>query len=73
MNKIILHIDGMMCGSCEAHVNKIIRNKYPNVKKVKSSARKKQTIILSEFDIDLNELKEAIEKTGYIVIDSTKV
>ncbi len=69
MNKYVLSIDGMMCGSCEAHVNNIVRKKYPNVKKVKSSARKNQTIVISNFDIDLIELKETIEKTGYLVKD----
>lgn len=66
--KYVLSIDGMMCGSCEAHVNNLIRKKYPFVKKVKSSARKNRTIILSKEAIDLEELKSYINDTGYIVI-----
>ena len=36
MTQITLHIDGMMCGMCEAHVNDAVRKAIP-VKKVKSS------------------------------------
>ncbi len=67
--KYILSIDGMMCGMCEAHVNNLIYKNYPKVKKVKSSARKNQTIILTETPLDLDELREEIGKTGYIVKD----
>ena len=71
-NKYVLTIDGMMCGACEAHVNNLVRKAYPNVKKVKSSARKNRTIVISEFEIDPQELTEAINKTGYIVKDIVK-
>ena len=33
MYKYLLHIDGMMCGMCEAHVNDLIR-KHLKVKKL---------------------------------------
>lgn len=65
--KYVLTIDGMRCGSCEAHVNNLIRKKYSFIKKVKSSARKNRTIILSKDPIDMNELKTYIDETGYIV------
>lgn len=64
MNKIILNIDGMMCGMCESHVNDAIRNNF-EVKKVTSSAKDKQTIIISENEIDENKLKDVISETGY--------
>ncbi len=63
-----LAIDGMMCGMCEAHVNDLIRRKFPFVKKVKSSVRKNRTVIKTETPIDLDELKAALNATGYIVI-----
>ena len=63
----VLTIDGMMCGMCEAHVNNIVYKSFPNVKKVKSSARKNRTIIRSNEKLDLDALKEVIGKTGYIV------
>ncbi len=64
MVKIILGIDGMMCGMCESHVNQAIRAAFP-VKNVTSSRGAKQTVILSETDIPDDELKAVIAKTGY--------
>ena len=46
MVKIILKIDGMKCGMCEVHVDNHIR-KYFDVKKVKSSHQKGETIIIA--------------------------
>lgn len=62
-----LTIDGMMCGMCEAHVNNIVYKNFPQVKKVKSRARKNQTKIISLVPLDLDELKNKIDETGYIV------
>jgi len=62
-----LSIDGMMCGMCEAHVNNIILKNFPQVKKVKSSARKNLTKVISIVPLDLNELKKKVDETGYIL------
>ena len=51
MTKTVLHIEGMMCGMCEAHVNDAIRKNF-EVKKVTSSHTKKETEILSEAPLD---------------------
>ena len=51
MYEIILKVDGMKCGMCEAHVNDAVRDNF-NVKKVKSSHSKGQTVILTEEDMD---------------------
>lgn len=67
MNKIIIGIDGMACGSCEAHVNDIIRRHF-EIKKVTSSHIKNETIIICEKNIEESELKAVIELTGYRVI-----
>ena len=56
----------MMCGMCEAHVNDAIRKAFP-VKKVSSSRSKKQTVILSETELDTATLMNAIRSTGYEV------
>ena len=69
--KYRLSVDGMMCGMCEAHVNNIVRKHYPNIKKVKSSARKNETIILSLEELNQEELKATIDETGYIVKNIT--
>lgn len=66
MVKTILEIDGMACGMCETHVNDVVRKAFP-VKKVTSSHTKGRTEILSEQPLEENELKAAIEATGYHV------
>ena len=67
MQKITLKIDGMACGMCEAHVNESIRKSFA-VRKVTSSHRRGETVILSEQAIDENALKNAINNTGYTVL-----
>ena len=49
--KYRLEIHGMMCGMCESHINDCIRKNF-NVKKVKSSRFKKETMILSNEELD---------------------
>ena len=66
MLKITLHVDGMMCGMCEAHVNDAVRKAFP-VKKVTSSHSKGQTVILTEQDIEGTALRAVIGGTGYEV------
>ena len=41
MNQITLHIEGMMCGMCEAHICDTIRKAVPSAKKVSASRGKK--------------------------------
>ena len=66
MEKIVVKVDGMQCGMCEAHVNEAVRAAFP-VKKVTSSHAKGETVILTEQDINDAKLKEVIDKTGYEV------
>ncbi len=67
MVKIIVGIEGMACGMCEAHINEAVRNAL-QVKKVTSSHKKKQTVILAEKDIPEQELKSVVTKAGYDAI-----
>jgi copper chaperone CopZ len=71
MLKIVLKIDGMMCGMCESHINDAVRGAF-KVKKVTSSHSKGETVIITEQDIDENDLRNTIDKTGYKVISVTK-
>lgn len=71
MIKITMNVDGMQCGMCEAHVNDAIRKKFA-VKKVTSSHSKNQTIIITENDIDEQELRDTIDETGYQVMNVAK-
>ena len=67
MERILVKIDGMMCGMCEAHVNDAIRKSFP-VKKVSSSHSKGETVIVTDTDIDEARLRQAIDETGYTVL-----
>ena len=64
MVKIIVGVEGMACGMCEAHINEAVRNAFP-VKKVTSSHTKKQTVIIAESSVDEEKLKDVIAKSGY--------
>ena len=68
MVEIRLKIDGMMCGMCESHINDCIRSHFP-VKKVSSSHRKGETVILAETAPDETALREVIAQTGYELKD----
>ncbi len=57
----------MACSMCEAHINDAVRAKF-KVKKISSSHAKKQTVIISEEELDAQKLKEVIEETGYRVL-----
>ncbi len=65
MNQITVGIDGMSCGMCEAHINDTIRRLYPKAKKVSSSYKKKETKFLLDEEIHEEDLRAAIDKTGY--------
>lgn len=69
MVKTTVKIDGMQCGMCEAHMNDAVRNEF-KVKKVTSSHSKNQTEIISEKELDVQKLKDLIQKTGYTYIES---
>jgi copper chaperone CopZ len=71
MVKIILTVEGMMCGMCESHINDAVRAAF-SVKKVTSSHTKGQTVIITEQDIDEDTLQKVIDKTGYTVVSVTK-
>lgn len=71
MTQITVKIDGMMCGMCEAHVNDTIRAAFP-IKKVTASHTKGEAVILTESDISEEELRAALDPTGYKVMSVTK-
>ena len=70
MYKTTVKIDGMMCGMCESHVNDAIRAKM-SVKKVTSSHKKGETIIISEDELTKQTLTAALDGSGYIVTSVT--
>ena len=64
MIKTTAAIEGMHCSMCETHINDAIRKAF-HVKKVKSSAKKRTTEIVSQEPIDEKELSDVIRETGY--------
>ena len=68
MYNYLLKIDGMYCSMCESHVNDVIRNNF-NVKKVKSSHSKNETLITTDEKIDEVKLKKVLHDIGYEVIE----
>lgn len=65
--KTILHINGMMCSMCESHINDAIRKNF-TVKKVKSSKRKNQTVIVADEILDEEKIRQVIKETGYELV-----
>ena len=63
MVKIVVGIEGMACSMCEAHINEAVRNAF-QVKKVTSSHTKKQTVIITQQDIQEQRLKDVVAKAG---------
>ena len=70
MFKTVIEIDGMSCPMCEAHINDVIRNTFKGVK-VKSSFRKGTAEVISKEELPEKMLSEAVEKTGYKVLEIT--
>lgn len=66
MFKTTVTIDGMMCSMCEAHINDAIRKKL-EVKKVKSSHKKGETVVISKSALTRDEIEAALADSGYKV------
>ena len=71
MLKTVLKIDGMMWGMCESHMNDMIR-KHCTVKKVSSSAKKGETVVISEEALDIPMLEKEIKEIGYELVSHTR-
>ena len=69
MVKTTLHIEGMMCSMCEAHICDAIRKAVPAAKKVSASRSKGEASFLTEDAVDAERLKAAIDSTGYTCLD----
>ena len=68
MYKITAKVNGMQCGMCEAHVNDAIRSAF-TVKKVSSSRKKGETVIVTEKEISEEAIRDVIGKNGYEVTE----
>ncbi|MBR6873258.1 MAG: heavy-metal-associated domain-containing protein [Ruminococcus sp.] len=68
MFKTTIRIDGMMCSMCEAHVNDAIRKRL-DVKKVRSSHKKGETVVTSEKEFTRDLIEFALKDSGYKVLE----
>ena len=68
MIKTVLKVNGMMCGMCEAHMNDLVRKNF-KVKKVTSSVKDGETVVISEENLDIPFLKKEIKEIGYELVD----
>lgn len=66
MFETTVQIHGMLCGMCEAHINDVLRANFP-VKKVSSSHKKGQAVLLSAEPPDEAALRRTIQALGYEV------
>ena len=71
MIRTTVQVSGMRCGMCEAHVNDAVRAAV-RVKKVTSSRKTGQTVILSEAPLNPEKLRQAINATGYVVLSAAE-
>lgn len=67
MVKTIIKIEGMACGMCESHMNDAIRNVF-QIKKVTSSHKDKESVVISEESLDEAEVKKVVEDSGYTFV-----
>ncbi len=69
MKKVILKIDGMRCGMCEAHVNDAARKSMKdNLIKIKSSHKSGECKSLLKDEANIDSLTDSIKKEGYNVL-----
>ena len=71
MVKVTVHVTGMMCGHCEAHVNEAIKKAF-DVQDVVSSHDAGTTIITASQKLDEDKLLQTIKDAGYEVTGITQ-
>ena len=69
MIRITVRVSGMMCGMCEAHIINAVRTAF-RVRKVTSSRKKGETVILSDGPADMEKLRKVIGETGHVVLSA---
>ena len=71
MTTITVNVTGMMCGHCEAHVNKAVKEAF-GVEDVVSSHEKGTTVIQAPQKLDEDKIREVIKEAGYEVTGITQ-
>lgn len=70
--KTTMKIEGIACSMCEAHINDLIR-KHCNINKIKSSASKGETVVVSDEGLDITLLEKEIANIGYKLVAADSV
>ncbi len=65
MYQTTIHVEGMACGMCEAHIQDVIRKEFPKASKVSASHTKNTATFVTDEKVNPDVLEDAIEKTGY--------
>ena len=68
MKKVKLTISGMHCASCAGNVERSLR-KVQGVKNVSVSLMTNKSIVETEDSVSDEELKKAVARTGYKVVE----
>ena len=68
MKKFKIAISGMHCASCASNIERSLR-KVPGVKNVSVSILTNKSIVESEDNVSEEELKQAVVRTGYKVVE----
>ena len=73
LTEVVVRIDGMMCGMCEAHIKDAIREQFPEAKGLSVSHVKAQAIFYLPEQLPTEAIAEAlhvgIDPLGYTVGD----
>jgi Cu+-exporting ATPase len=68
MKKIKLTIEGMHCASCASNIERAMK-KIKGVKEVNVSLMTNKCFVEIEENVNRDELKKAVSKVGYKVVD----
>ena len=71
MTTITVNVTGMMCGHCEAHVTKAVKEAF-GVEDVVSSHEKGTTVIHAPEKLNEDKIREVIKEAGYEVTGITQ-
>ena len=71
MVKVTIQVTGMMCGHCEAHVNKAVQEAF-GVQDVVSSHDAGTTIFTTPENVDEDKVRQVIKDAGYEVTGITQ-
>lgn len=73
VDKVEFSVQGMTCSGCEAHIQHEV-GMLPGIKSVKASYDKGTTMVeFASSSVNLEQIKNAINKTGYKVMDEKRI